>query len=89
METAFWFNKNWKDKNWKHSSLNMNWIVFSIDWQKYWVQQFLVFVDFPYIDGNWLMTLDYMTDEFGWHETMAKAKWAVETYIANVLHFID
>ena len=90
MTTTYWISLKWKDdKDWKHSSLCIEWMEFSIDRQEYWVKQFVVFILSPYFEAadDRAIVLYYHTDECGWHETLEKAKRAVESFLANILHY--
>ena len=84
---TFWFRLPWKEKSKKETSLYYKWVEYRILWQNWGIQQFIVLVDWDYFNCVCDIYLSYMADEFGWYETMARAKWAVETYLTNVLHY--
>ena len=88
--TTYWISLVWEDtKDWKHSTLPIEGMEFSIDRQEFWVQQFMVFIYSPHFEAanDSPIYLCYGADEFGWYETLDKAKRAVESYLTNVLHY--
>lgn len=87
--TTYWISLNWQDKNEHKSSLEYNWIIYTVYWQGYWTNMYVVEIEWQYFNNACGIYLTYMADEFGWYgvESMDKAKRAVESYLTNVLHY--
>lgn len=78
-----------KDKWKKESSLHFNWITYTVYWQEYGVQMYVVEVEWDYLYNKKGIYLEYLADECGWYgtESMDEAKSAVEKYLTNILHY--
>ena len=87
--TTYWISLDRKDKGKKESSLHFNWLTYTVYRQEFGTQMYVVEIEWDYFNNACGIYLTYMADEFGWYgtENMDKAKWAVESYIANVLHY--
>ncbi len=87
MKTTYWTKLKWlHDINWKEWELEFWPLIFTVRYKEYGVNQREVFLSSPFFnaDDN-AIYFNYLTDEFGWHETLEKAKRAVETFLSNEL----
>lgn len=88
MKTTYWLSLKWlHDIEWTSFETKVGPFNFEVFKTEYWVIQWVVKVTIDWIDATGaVLWLSYLADEFGWYETEEKAKWAVETYVSNVLH---
>lgn len=87
--TAYWISLNRQDKWEKESVLHYKWITYTVYWQEYWTNMYVVEIEWEYFNNACGIYLTYLADEFGWYgtESMDKAKYAVESYLTDILRY--
>lgn len=87
MKTIYGTRLKWfHDITWNEWELEYWPLIFTVMYKEYGVKQREVFLSSPFFnaDDN-AIYFNYLTDEFGWHESADKAKRAVETFLSNEL----
>ena len=88
METVYNVNLKWWFNDIDNDTWELEWwpFIFTIEYKKYGIKQYVVYLSSPFFnaDDN-AIYFNYLTDEFGWHESLEKAQRAVETFLSNEL----
>ena len=87
MKTTYGTKLKWRFEDVDEGTYELNrWpFTFTIFKPDYWIQQYEVYVSSEYLLTEETPRLYYLTDEFGWYESLEKAKRAVETFLSNEL----
>ena len=85
----YWISLDRKDKSDKESSLHFNWMTYTVYRQEYWVNMYVVEIQWDYFNNASGIWLTYMSDEYWgyWIDNMDLAKYSVECYLTYILHY--